>query len=288
MTSFSCTTNRTSHNSHRLIYSAAAYYALILFALLFLAPFLWMVSTSLKEESKVFSETVEWIPRPVVWENYRDAVSACPFLKYLGNTLLVCIFVTLGTVFSAILPAYGFSRLKWKGRDPLFFVLLMTIMLPVQVTMLPVFLIFRWLGWTGTFLPLIVPAWLGSAFSIFLLRQFFLTIPQELSDAARIDGCSELGILSRIIVPLSRAAIATVALFAFTYAWMDFINPLIYLHDESQYTLAIGLQSFLGRHQSEWTLLMATATVMTLPMLVLFFLAQRTFIRGIALTGMKG
>ena len=271
-----------------MIATLAAYLALILLAAIFLAPFAWMVSTSLKEESRVFSETVEWIPRPVVWTNYRDAVSAFPFLQYLGNTLLVCVFVTLGTVFSAILPAYGFSRLKWKGRDPLFFILLMTIMLPGQVTMLPVFLIFRWLGWTGTFLPLIVPAWLGSAFSIFLLRQFFLTIPQELSDAARIDGCSEMGILSRIIVPLSRAAIATVALFAFTYAWMDFINPLIYLHDESQYTLAIGLQSFLGRHQSEWTLLMATATIMTLPMLVLFFLAQRTFIRGITLTGMKG
>jgi multiple sugar transport system permease protein len=247
-----------------------------------------MVVTSLKAESQVFTEDVQWIPQPVVWGNYRSALESFPFLQYLGNTLLVCAGVTLGTVFSATLPAYGFSRIRWKGRDALFFVLLMTIMVPGQVTMLPVFLIFRWLGWTGTFLPLIVPAFLGSAFSIFLLRQFFLTIPQELSDAARIDGCSELGILTRVIVPLSRPAIATVALFAFTYAWMDFINPLIYLHDERQYTLALGLQSFLGRHQSEWTLLMATATVMTLPLLILFFLAQRTFIRGITLTGIKG
>jgi multiple sugar transport system permease protein len=194
----------------------------------------------------------------------------------------------VGTVFSAALPAYGFSRLKWKGRDTLFLILIMTIMLPAQVTMMPVFLIFRWLGWTGTFLPLVIPPFLGGAFSIFLLRQFFLTIPQELSDSARIDGCSELGILSRIIVPLAKPAIATVALFAFTNAWMDFLNPLIYLHDENSYTLAIGLQGFLGRHQNEWSLLMAAATVITLPMLVLFFFAQRTFIQGIALTGMKG
>ena len=275
-------------DSKQVFRATITYGALIALGLLFVAPFLWMVSTSLKTESQVFTEHVRWIPKPVVWTNYKSALESFPFVQYLSNTLLVCVFVTLGTIFSATLPAYGFSRIRWKGRDTLFFILLMTIMLPGQVTMLPVFLIFRWLGWTGTFLPLIVPSFLGGAFSIFLLRQFFLTIPQELSDAARIDGCSELGILSRVIVPLSRPAIATVALFAFTYAWMDFINPLIYLHDESQYTLAIGLQSFLGRHQSEWTLLMATATVMTLPMLVLFFLAQRTFIRGITLTGMKG
>ncbi len=284
----STSSSSTTPNAQRLLSSVATYAALIALSLIFLAPFLWMVTTSLKTESQVFTEDVRWIPRPVVWSNYKSALESFPFFQYLGNTLLVCVFVTVGTVFSATLPAYGFSRIRWKGRDALFFILLMTIMLPGQVTMLPVFLIFRWLGWTGTFLPLIVPAFLGGAFSIFLLRQFFLTIPQELSDAARIDGCSELGILSRVIVPLSRPAIATVALFAFTYAWMDFINPLIYLHDESQYTLALGLQSFLGRHQSEWTLLMATATVMTLPMLLLFFFAQRTFIRGITLTGMKG
>ena len=247
-----------------------------------------MVSTSLKTDSQIFSEQLHWIPKPPLWRNYRDALGSFPFLQYLGNTLLVCIGVTFGTVFSCTLPAYGFSRIRWKGRDALFFILLMTIMLPGQVTMLPIFLIFRWLGWTGTFLPLIVPSFLGSAFSIFLLRQFFMSIPQELSDAARIDGCSELGILGRVIVPLSKPAIATVALFAFTYAWMDFVNPLIYLHDERQYTLALGLQSFLGRHNSEWSLLMATATVITMPLVVLFFFAQRTFIRGITLTGMKG
>jgi len=271
-----------------VLMGALTYGALGLFTLIFIAPFLWMVSTSLKVDTQVFSDKVEWFPRPFQWRNYPDALASFPFLLYLRNTLFVCVMTMVGTVISATLPAYGFSRLKWRGRDTLFLILLMTIMLPAQVTMLPVFLIFRSLGWTGTFLPLIVPPFFGGAFSIFLLRQFFLTIPQELSDAARIDGCSELGILTRIIVPMARPAIATVALFAFTGAWMDFLNPLIYLHDEDTYTLAIGLQAFLGRHGGEWNLLMAAATVITLPMLVLFFFAQRTFIQGITLTGMKG
>lgn len=267
---------------------AATYFALVLLSVVFVAPFLWMVSTSLKPDAQVFSERVQWIPHPFVWSNYPVALQSFPFLLYLRNTLFICIMTMVGVVISSTLPAYGFARLRWRGRDALFLILVMTIMLPAQVTMLPVFLIFRALHWTGTFLPLVVPPFLGSAFSIFLLRQFLLTIPQELSDAARIDGCSELGILVRIIVPMAKPAVATVALFAFTGAWMDFMGPLIYLHDERSYTLAVGLQAFLGRHGGEWNLLMAAATVITLPMLLLFFFAQRTFIQGIALTGMKG
>jgi len=264
------------------------YAALCLLSMVFVAPFLWMVSTSLKPDAQVFSEHVQWVPHPFVWSNYPVALQSFPFLLYLRNTLFICVMTMIGVVISSALPAYGFARLQWRGRDALFLVLVMTIMLPAQVTMLPVFLIFRALHWTGTFLPLVVPPFLGSAFSIFLLRQFLLTIPQELSDAARIDGCSEFGILLRIILPMAKPAVATVALFAFTGAWMDFMGPLIYLHDERNYTLAIGLQAFLGRHGGEWNLLMAAATVITLPMLILFFFAQRTFIQGIALTGMKG
>ena len=274
----------------RPITAALTLILLVVLCAVFVAPFLWMVSTSLKLDSQIFTEKVRWIPRPFQWGNYPSALTSFPFWLYLRNTLFICVMTMVGTVISAALPAYGFSRLKWKGRDTLFIILIMTIMIPTIVTLNGQFLIFRKLGMIGSFLPfpLIVPPFLGSAFSIFLLRQFFLTIPQELSDSARIDGCSELGILARIIVPLAKPAIATVALFSFTNAWMDFLSPLVYLHDENSYTLAIGLQSFLGRHQNEWSLLMAAATVMTLPMVVLFFFAQRTFIQGITLTGMKG
>lgn len=268
--------------------AALGHFVLAALGLLFLAPFVFMVSTSLKPENQVFTEHIRWIPKPVLWKNYPAALAHFPFWLYLKNTLIICAGVVVGTVLSAALPAYGFARLRWRGREALFLVMLATIMLPAQVTQLPVFLLFRALGWTGTFLPLIVPAFFGNAFSIFLLRQFFLTIPQELSDAARIDGCSEWGIFWRILLPLSQPALATVALFAFMGAWTDFQGPLIYVHDESQYTLAIGLQSFLGRHGGQWNLLMAASTVVTLPLIAAFFFAQRTFIRGIAVTGLKG
>lgn len=272
----------------RFFADASTYLVLSCVSALFVAPFLWMVSTSLKPDAQIFSTAIDWVPRPILWSNYPTALASFPFWLYLRNTLYVCVMSTIGTVISAAAPAYGFSRIRWKGRDPLFFVLICTIMLPAQVTMIPVFLTFRALGWTGTFLPLIVPPFLGSAFSIFLLRQFFLTVPRELSDAAKIDGCSEMAILLRIILPMAKPAVATIALFAFTTAWMDFLNPLVYLHDERQYTLAIGLQAFLGRHGSEWALLMAAATVITIPMIAIFLVAQKTFIRGIALTGLKG
>lgn len=272
----------------RFFADASTYLVLSCVSALFVAPFLWMVSTSLKPDAQIFTTAIDWVPRPILWSNYPTALASFPFWLYLRNTLYVCVMSTIGTVISAAAPAYGFSRIRWKGRDPLFFVLICTIMLPAQVTMIPVFLTFRALGWTGTFLPLIVPPFLGSAFSIFLLRQFFLTVPRELSDAAKIDGCSEMAILLRIILPMAKPAVATIALFAFTTAWMDFLNPLVYLHDERQYTLAIGLQAFLGRHGSEWALLMAAATVITIPMIAIFLVAQKTFIRGIALTGLKG
>ncbi|GIV19176.1 MAG: sugar ABC transporter permease [Armatimonadota bacterium] len=272
----------------RRIAVTAVYIVLIALSISFLAPFALMVSTSLKTEDRIFTETIEWIPNPIRWQNYIEALQSFPFLLYLRNTLFVCALVVVGTVLSSALPAYGFARLRWKGRDVLFLMMLATIMLPTQVTMLPVFVMFRTIGWTGTYLPLVVPPFFGSAFAIFLLRQFFLTIPQELSDAARIDGCSEWRIFWQIIVPLSVPALATVALFAFIGAWTDFINPLVYLTDENTYTLAVGLQTFVGRHSSEWNLLMAAATVVTLPLMVVFFFTQRLFIEGITLTGIKG
>lgn len=279
---------RRSKAWRKRIATAAVYAILIALSISFLAPFALMVSTSLKTEERIFTEHIEWIPNPIRWQNYVEALQSFPFLLYLRNTLFVCALVVVGTVLSSALPAYGFARLRWRGRDAMFLIMLATIMLPAQVTMLPVFVMFRTLGWTGTYLPLVVPPFFGSAFAIFLLRQFFLTIPQELSDAARIDGCSEWRIFWQIIVPLSVPALATVALFAFIGAWTDFINPLVYLTDENTYTLAVGLQTFVGRHSSEWNLLMAAATVVTLPLMVIFFFTQRLFIEGITLTGIKG
>lgn len=247
-----------------------------------------MVSSSLKGNEQLFVPEPAWLPHPVRWDNYPRALTFIPFAAYLRNTLTICVFAVAGSVLSCSLAAYGFSRIEWPGRDALFFLLLATMMLPAQVTMIPSFLLFRWLGWYGTFLPLIMPSSLGSAFLIFLLRQFFLTIPRELSEAARLDGASELTTFVRVMLPLSRPALATVALFTFLHHWNDFLGPLLYLKDQSRYTLALGLQQFLNAYRSEWGLLMAASTVVTLPILVLFLFTQRTFIQGIAMTGSKG
>ncbi|MCC6485270.1 MAG: carbohydrate ABC transporter permease [Armatimonadetes bacterium] len=247
-----------------------------------------MVSTSLKPDTEIFAQGVHWIPRTPQWSNYPAALTAFPFARYLGNTLFIAITCSLGVVLSSSLVAYGFSRVRWPGRDALFLLMLSTIMLPEQVTLIPVFILFRKLGWTGTYLPLIVPSFFGAAISIFLLRQFFRTIPQELSDAAEIDGCSDWQIFTGIVLPLSRPALATIGLLVFINRWMDYMGPLVYLHRPEQYTLALGLYSFIGRHGAEWNLLMAAATVVTLPLVAVFFLAQKQFIEGITLTGMKG
>ena len=222
------------------------------------------------------------------WQNYSKAIRYIPFLRYLANTLMICVSNVIGAALSCSLVAYGFGRIRWFGRDFFFLILLATMMLSGQVTLLPVFRIFRELGWIGTFLPLIVPSFFGSAFFIFLLRQFFMGIPQELSEAAVIDGCSELGIYAKIILPLAKPALLTVALFTFLGNWDDFMGPLIYLTDNSKYTLAVGLQHFLGQHDAEWAQLMALSTMMTLPVIVLFFLTQKTFVKGITLGGVKG
>lgn len=264
-----------------------AHSALIALGILFLLPVLWMLSTSIKPDDELFQERIVWIPERIAWENYRLALTTFPFWTYLKNTVIVALFVVLGTVFSSLLPAYGFARLRWRGQGFWFAVMLSTLMLPPQVTLLSVFLLFRSLGWIDTFLPLIVPAFFGNAFTIFLLRQFMLTLPKELTDAARLDGCNDWQILWNIVVPLCKPAIATAALFAFVGAWTDFMSPLVYLNDANKFTLAVGLQYFLGKHGEQWNLLMAAATVVTAPMVIIFLLAQRTFIQGITLTGLK-
>jgi multiple sugar transport system permease protein len=271
----------------KVTYSLWGHILLFSISLLFLLPFFWLVSTSFKSDQEIFLRELRWLPQKWQWENYKEAIEYIPFLRYLSNTLLICFANVLGAVVSCSLVAYGFSRIRWFGRDFLFIALLSTMMLSGLVTMIPVFRIFRALGWIGTFLPLIAPSFLGSAFFIFLLRQFFLGIPQELSEAAIMDGCTELGIYVRIILPLAKPALLTVALFTFLWNWNDFMGPLVYLTDNSKYTLAVGLQQFLGQHDAEWSKLMALSTLMTLPVIVLFFLTQKSFVKGIALTGIK-
>ncbi len=260
---------------------------LIVLGAVFTIPFFWLISTSLKPPEQLFKLPPEWIPNPFLWSNYLRATTFIPFFQYFGNTLYITIFNVIASLISCSLVAYGFARIQWPGRDGLFMILISTLMIPGAVTLIPTFIIFRNLGWIGTPNPLTWPAFTGNAFYIFLLRQFFLTIPRELSSAAKIDGASELQIYWRIIIPLSRAALAAVALFTFMANWNDFLGPLIYLSDKSQFTLAIGLYGFLSRVRTEWGLLMAASTIMISPVIVLFFFTQRTFIQGITMTGIK-
>lgn len=261
---------------------------LLLGAIAFLFPLVWMVSTSLKSEAEVFAVPPIWIPSQLHWSNYPDALTYFPFLLYLRNTLIITVPSVLGNLISSALVAYGFSRVKWPGRDATFTLVLATLLIPTWTTLIPVYVLFAHMHWVGTFLPLIVPNFFGSAFYIFLLRQFFLRQPQELVDAARIDGSTHLGVFTRIILPLSKPALAVVALFSFMDNWRDFFGPLIYLNDENLYTLSIGLYSFQSQHLTDWTTLMAASLLVASPMIVLFFLTQRTFVEGITFTGLRG
>jgi multiple sugar transport system permease protein len=253
-----------------------------------LTPLIWMVSTSLKDPAYVFNLPPQWVPQPVRWSNYAQAFQQEPLLRYFGNTALITGLDVVGKLISCSLVAFAFSRLRWRGRDVLFIVMLSTLMLPPQVTLIPQFVGYRLLGWTNTFLPLIVPNFFGGPFLTFLLRQFFMGLPQELDAAARIDGASTFGIFWRIILPQARPALAAVAIFEFTGAWNDFLGPLIYLNTPDHFTLALGLRAFVAEWGPQWHLLMAASLATMLPVLVLFFAGQRYFIQGIVFSGVKG
>jgi multiple sugar transport system permease protein len=257
-------------------------------ALIFLLPFLWMLSTSLKPDAQLYAYPPIWIPNPVQWENYPKSVAFVPFFTYLKNTLIIALTSMVGVVASSSLAAYSMARIRWPGRNILFMMTIATLMLPYQVTLVPVFLVFKNLGWVGDFRPLILPQFFGYAYYIFLLRQFFSSIPMELSEAARIDGANEWTIFWSIILPLAKPALATVAVFQFIRSWTDYLNPLIYLNDQSLYTLQLGLQQYSSQYGREWGLLMAAAVLITLPPIIIFFLTQRTFVQGVTLTGIKG
>jgi multiple sugar transport system permease protein len=261
---------------------------LLLVAAAFTTPLAWMVLTSLKSQEQIVAEPHRVLPYQWRFENYVEATTSIPYFVYMRNSLILCAGSVLGTLSSCSLAAYAFARLKWPGRDGLFLVLIATMLLPWHVTMIPRFLLVRDVGLYNSLGALVLPTFLGDAFSIFLLRQFFLTIPEELSEAARLDGCSEWGIFWRVILPLSRPALVTVALFQFIAAWNDFNGPLLYLSDPARFPLAYGLEQFTSAYSSQTNLLMAAAVLFTLPIVILFFLAQRTFLRGIAMTGLKG
>lgn len=275
--------------------TAIVYITLIVMSALFFAPFLWLVSTSLKQLDQTMKSPPVWIPHPFVWTNFWDAIAYgretlgyIPFLVYARNTLLLCVVTVAGSVASNAVVAYSFARLKWPGRDVMFGVTLATMMVPFPVLMVPLFAFFRHLDWIGSYRPLWVPVWFGGAFNIFLLRQFFRTIPFELTEAATIDGAGQWRIFWDVIVPLSKPALAVVALFTFMSTWNDFLGPLLYLMDQKTFTLSLGLQFYQSQHGgTQWNLLMAATTIVISPVIVLFFFTQKQFIRGIALTGLK-
>ena len=280
---------RNINRSKRLAGSLIVHAILLIGAIAFLFPLFWMLSTSLKPLAETAQIPPKWIPSKFLWSNYAEATSAIPFWLYAKNTLIVCVLSVVGMVTSSALVAYGFSRIRWRGRDFVFICVLATMVIPFPVIMVPLFVVFSKLGWIGSLRPLWVPTFMASAFNIFLLRQFFRTIPMELSEAARIDGCSELGILLRIILPLSKPALLVVALFQFIASWNDFLGPLIYLTREETFTLALGLQFFHSQHGgTQWNYMMAASALVVLPVVVLYFFAQRSFIEGISLTGVKG
>lgn len=271
--------------------------------LVFVFPVIWMFLASTRTDAEIFQWPPEIIPHHWTWSNYSDAFSfgnpgctllTCNFARYTRNTVIIAGFNVIGTLISCSLSAYAFARVNWRGRGFVFLIVLSTMLLPYPVTLIPVYIIFKNLNMIGTsgilfgYGPLIVPAFFGNAFFIFLLRQFFMTIPRELDEAALIDGAGHLGIFTRVILPLSRPALAVVALLTFLNNWTDLFGPMIYLNDTSLYTLSLGLQEFRGAHTFHWSLLMAASVLFILPIVILFVIAQRTFIQGITMTGLKG
>ncbi len=278
----STVSRRRVHPSHLAIHAV-----LVAGALILLLPLAWMLSTALKDLGAVLLVPPDWIPNPPRWNNFVEVFQTTPFARYAVNTLVITFLSVIGKILSCSLVAYSFARLRWRGRNLMFLIMLATLMLPNQVTLIPQFVMFRQLGWIDSIAPLVIPHWLGGPFLTFLLRQYFMTIPRELDDAARIDGASYLGIFWRIILPMSKPAIAAVAIFMFNASWNDFLGPLIYLHSPEKYTLAMGLRAFQDQYVTQWNLLMAASLMTMIPVVVIFFFAQKYFIQGVVFTGIK-
>lgn len=266
------------------------YALLILFSAVFLFPLFWMLTSALKPEAQIFKWPPQWIPNPIQWSNFVDAFSnpLLPFDRFIANTLLIEAGVLAGRLISCTLVAYGFARLRAPGKNFMFTILLATLMLPNAAVLIPQYILFNAFGWVNTFIPLILPAWFGNAYAIFLMRQFFMTIPRELEEAALIDGASTLKIIWSVIVPLSTPVLSVIAILTFKDTWNDFMTPLLYLSEPSKYTVAVGLAYFNGQYDVKMNLLMAASFTLMLPIIILFIFAQRAFVEGISLTGLKG
>lgn len=278
-----------SMKKSRMVGHIATHIVLILVGLFFLLPFFWMLSTALKSDQQIFVNPPVWIPDPVKWDNFAKAVTVIPFFQYMGNTCKVAFMDVLGTVLACPLVAYGLSRLEWKGRDFLFFLTISVMMIPHEVTMIPQFIMYSKMGLVGTYVPLYLASFFGGRpFMIFLLRQFFMNLPRDLEDAARIDGASELKVYAKVVLPLVVPGVLTVALFRFMNSWNDFLGPLLYLSDDQKYTITIGLQMFTTQYSTQWSLLMAASLLTAIPVVVVYFLVQKRFIEGITFSGIKG
>ncbi len=274
----------------RAFKNAMVYFGLSVGALTMVAPFLWMITTSLAEPGSIFSERAwwkEWIPTAFFWKNYVEVWKVIPFARFYLNSIFISVALTFGQVVTSSLAAYAFARLDFPGRDKIFFGYLGTMMIPGAVTMIPVFILLRHLGWIDTYKAMILPG-IFTAYGTFMLRQFFLTMPKELEDAAKIDGCSYLRIFWHIILPLSGPALATLTTFTFMGSWMSLMWPLIVVNTSAKYPLPVGLSYFQGLHNTNWELLMAATVMMMLPILVVFVFSQRFFVEGIKLSGIKG
>jgi multiple sugar transport system permease protein len=267
----------------------ARYAVLLAVGLLLAMPYVWMVSTSLKLNGTEFALRPELIPNPVVWENYAEVFRLAPVVQWFWNSAAIALLTIAGRLVTATMAGYAFARLRFPLREPMFAVCLSTLMLPGIVTLIPEFIVFRYLNWTNSNLPLWVPAWCGGgAFFIFLCRQFFRTLPYELDEAAKVDGASPWTIYTRVILPLSVPVLVSIVIFSFNWVWSDFLHPLIYLNDREKLTLAVGLNSMIGMYATAWNLLMACAFITSIPVIAVFFAGQKYFVRGVVLSGLAG
>lgn len=272
----------------RKLTNAVSLVLLGLGSLLFLVPFFWMISTSLKANSELFTDPVTWIPASPNFANYQKALTVLPFGRYFLNTFFIAFMRIAGQVVSCSIVAFSFARLKFPGRNALFMFMLSTLMLPSIVTMIPSFTYFTKMGWVNTYLPLIAPMLFATPYNTFLLRQFYMTLPRDLDEAAKLDGCNTWGIFLRVLFPLTIPAVTAIVVFQFMDAWNDFMGPLLYLRDNEKFTVSLGLTAFQSKNKTEWQLMMAASAVAMVPSLILFAVAQKYIIGGIALTGIKG